>query len=162
MNYSEVRKLVKLVESSDIEELELEREGTRIRVTKPKPEVQQAAPQFVQAAVPAPAAGPSVMHPPAEQVQAGPPAETEKPRTNYREVKSPMVGTFYSAPAPDADPYVREGDAVKQGQTVCIVEAMKLMNEIESDVAGRIVEIKVENAEPVEFGQVLFLIDPRG
>ncbi len=162
MNYSEVRKLVKLVESSDIEELELEREGTRIRVTKPKPAAPQAVPQVVQAAAPAAAAGATVAHPPAQQVQAGPPAETEKPKTHYHEVKSPMVGTFYSAPAPDADPYVQVGDAVKQGQTVCIVEAMKLMNEIESDVSGRIVEIKVENADPVEFGQVIFLIDPRG
>jgi acetyl-CoA carboxylase biotin carboxyl carrier protein len=75
-------------------------------------------------------------------------------------VTSPMVGTFYRAPAPDADPYVEVGAQIEVGQTVCIVEAMKLMNEIESDVKGRIVQILVENAQPVEFGQKLFLVDP--
>jgi acetyl-CoA carboxylase biotin carboxyl carrier protein len=75
-------------------------------------------------------------------------------------ITSPMVGTFYRAPAPDADPYVEAGDSVEVGQTVCIVEAMKLMNEIESEVRGRIVQILVENAQPVEFGQKLFLIEP--
>ena len=73
-----------------------------------------------------------------------------------------MVGTFYRAPAPDADPYVQEGDKVSPGQTLCIVEAMKLMNEIESDVAGRIVEVVLDNTDPVEFGQVMFRIDPQG
>ena len=75
-------------------------------------------------------------------------------------VVAPMVGTFYLAPAPDAAPYVKIGDKVKEGQTVCIIEAMKLMNEIEADVAGEIVDILVENGEPVEYGQTLFLIDP--
>jgi acetyl-CoA carboxylase biotin carboxyl carrier protein len=75
-------------------------------------------------------------------------------------ITSPMVGTFYRAPAPDADPYVESGDSVDVGQTVCIVEAMKLMNEIESEVRGRIVQILVENAQPVEFGQKLFLLEP--
>jgi acetyl-CoA carboxylase biotin carboxyl carrier protein len=75
-------------------------------------------------------------------------------------VTSPMVGTFYRAPAPDADPYIEVGDPVTVGQTVCIVEAMKLMNEIESEVKGRVVKILVENAQPVEYGQKLFLIEP--
>ncbi len=75
-------------------------------------------------------------------------------------ITSPMVGTFYRAPAPDADPYVESGDTVEIGQTVCIVEAMKLMNEIESETRGRIVKILVENAQPVEFGQKLFLVEP--
>ena len=75
------------------------------------------------------------------------------------EVKSPMVGTMYRAPAPDAEPYIRVGDKVEQGKVLCIVEAMKLMNELESEVSGRVVEICVENAQPVEFGQVLFRID---
>ncbi len=81
---------------------------------------------------------------------------------NTFELKSPMVGTFYIAPAPDADPYTKVGDHVSVGQTLCIVEAMKLMNEIEADVAGRIVEILGVNEKPVEFGQGLFLIDPKG
>jgi acetyl-CoA carboxylase biotin carboxyl carrier protein len=79
---------------------------------------------------------------------------------NATVIVSPMVGTFYRAPAPDADPYVEVGDMVEVGQTVCIVEAMKLMNEIESDFRGRVVRILVENAQPVEFGQKLFLIEP--
>ena len=78
----------------------------------------------------------------------------------YVAIPSPMVGTFYRAPAPDADPYVELGSLVEVGQTVCIVEAMKLMNEIESEVRGRIVRILVENAQPVEFGQKLFLVEP--
>ncbi len=80
----------------------------------------------------------------------------------YVAIKSPMVGTFYVAPAPDAEPYTDVGQLVKKGQVVCIVEAMKLMNEIESEVAGRVVKVAVENAQPVEFGQTLFLIDPSG
>jgi acetyl-CoA carboxylase biotin carboxyl carrier protein len=79
---------------------------------------------------------------------------------NLAAITSPMVGTFYRAPAPDADPYVESGDLVEVGQTVCIIEAMKLMNEIESEHRGRVVKVLVENAQPVEFGQKLFLIEP--
>jgi acetyl-CoA carboxylase biotin carboxyl carrier protein len=82
-----------------------------------------------------------------------------KPTANLVPIKSPMVGTFYRAPAPDADPYVEESSTVSVGQTVCIVEAMKLMNEIESEVTGRIAKILVENAQPVEYGQTLFLVE---
>ncbi len=78
----------------------------------------------------------------------------------YHEIKSPIVGTFYRAPSPDAEPYVKVGDIVQAGQVLCIVEAMKLMNEIESDINGKIVQILVENAQPVEYGQTLFLIEP--
>ncbi|HEB83698.1 MAG TPA: acetyl-CoA carboxylase biotin carboxyl carrier protein, partial [Bacteroidetes bacterium] len=82
--------------------------------------------------------------------------------TTHHEIKSPMVGTFYRSPAPDAEPYIRIGDKITPGQVLCIVEAMKLMNEIEADVSGRVVEILVENGDPVEFGQVMFRIDPNG
>ena len=84
----------------------------------------------------------------------------EEPDSDLAEVHSPMVGTFYRSPAPDAPPYVEPGDRVEKGQTVCILEAMKLMNELEAEVSGTVREICVENAEPVEFGQVLFRIDP--
>ncbi|MBD3285609.1 acetyl-CoA carboxylase biotin carboxyl carrier protein, partial [candidate division WOR-3 bacterium] len=86
----------------------------------------------------------------------------EKPKraSNLIAIKSPMIGTFYRAPAPDAPPYVEVGDTVKPGTVVCIVEAMKLMNEIESDISGKVAEILVENETPVEFGQELFLIEP--
>jgi len=157
MNFSEVRKLVKLVESSGIHELELERDGTKLRVCKAEPKVIEtvvAAPA-VQAAQPV-AAAPA---PVAAEAPVEAPASAGK---DLYELKSPIVGTFYRAPAPDADPYVQVGDNVKPGQTLCIVEAMKLMNEIECDVSGRVVEILLENQDPVEFGQVLFRIDTQG
>jgi acetyl-CoA carboxylase biotin carboxyl carrier protein len=162
MNYAEVRKLVKLVESSKIQELELEeQDGSRIRVSKGYGDevVVQAAPQAVQ--MQAPAAAPAVAAAAATAAPAAPaaPALDDK---KYHEVKSPMVGTFYRAPAPDADPFATEGMTVSVGQPLCIVEAMKLMNEIESDVAGKIVSIEIENATPVEFGQVLIKIDTAG
>lgn len=171
MNYAEVRKLVKLVESSQIQELELEREGTRIRVSKAMTgeTVLQAPPQMpmMQAMQPATVTAQHMpQHPaPAPQPAAAAPAEsasTAEPGVSYHEVTSPMVGTFYRAPAPDAQPFAKEGDTVKAGQTLCIVEAMKLMNEIECDVDGRVVSIEVENGQPVEFGQVLFKIDTKG
>lgn len=162
MNYSEVRKLVKLVEASDIQELEFEREGSRICVKKGP-----SGDAFVQALpsaapVQVPPAPPASPQPAAEQAPAAPAEPQAEPDVSYHEVKSPMVGTFYRAPAPDADPYVQPGSTVKPGQTVCMVEAMKLMNEIECDVAGTVVSVEVENARPVEFGQVLFKIDSKG
>jgi acetyl-CoA carboxylase biotin carboxyl carrier protein len=160
MNFNEVKKLVKLVESSEIHELELERDGTKLRVCKAEPKVIEtvvaAAPAVAPAvAAPAPAAAPvAALEAPAEA-----PASAGK---DLYEIKSPIVGTFYRAPAPDADPYISVGDQVKPGQTLCIVEAMKLMNEIECDVSGRVVEILLDNQDPVEFGQALFRIDTQG
>jgi acetyl-CoA carboxylase biotin carboxyl carrier protein len=101
--------------------------------------------------------------PMAERAAAGAPAGSAEAKAlsdRTQAITSPMVGTFYQAPAPDADPYVELGQRVEVGQTVCIVEAMKLMNEIESDVKGKIVQVLVENAQPVEFGQKLFLVEP--
>ena len=168
MEWNEVRKLVKLVESSQIQEVEIERDGTRIRICKSVP--QQAAPPQPYAAPPVPAPvqttnlpvnpGLPVAAPPAG-TEAAPVEPVEAVKQSYHEVKSPMVGTFYRSPAPDADPYTETGDVVKSGQTLCIIEAMKLMNEIESDVAGRIVEILVENGQPVEFNQPMFLVDTK-
>ena len=87
-------------------------------------------------------------------------APSPAPASSQKAVVSPMVGTFYRSPAPDADPFVEVGDVVEVGQTVCIIEAMKLMNEIEAETKGRVAQILVENTQPVEFGQKLFLIDP--
>lgn len=114
-------------------------------------------------AVPAPA----VWHPPAAGGTAPPAApppaeEAPRPATALKEIKSPMVGTFYAAPEPGADPYVKVGSRVSAGQTVCIVEAMKIMNEIEAEVSGVVREVCVEDAQPVEFGHVLFRVDPHG
>jgi acetyl-CoA carboxylase biotin carboxyl carrier protein len=156
MNYAEVRKLVKLVETSNIHELEIEEDGTKIRVSKADLSAIQAHTNYV-ATLPAQQ---QVVE--AAPVQIASEAPVATPAKNYNEIKSPMVGTFYLAPSPDSDPYTKVGDHVSAGDTLCIVEAMKLMNEIESDVSGTIVEILVENAEPVEFGQPMFLIDPKG
>ncbi|MDP8207651.1 MAG: acetyl-CoA carboxylase biotin carboxyl carrier protein [Candidatus Electryonea clarkiae] len=161
MDWSEVRKLVKLVERSDIQEIELEREGTRIRICKATPAAANSPVVYSQPQV----QYPGIVYPAPvshQTVESEIPQESSAPSKNYSELKSPMVGTYYSSPAPDAEAYVRVGDWVQAGQTLCIVEAMKLMNEIESDIGGRIVEILCDNETPVEFGQVLFLIDPKG
>ncbi|MEX1138993.1 MAG: acetyl-CoA carboxylase biotin carboxyl carrier protein [Bacteroidota bacterium] len=153
MDLSYIKKIIKLVEHSDVDEIEIEEEGKKIRVAKNRPQL-GGGPQFYQmpqfpSAAPPAAAGPA---PVVEEK-----AKTEK---KYHEIKSPIVGTFYRAPSPDAEPYIEVGQTVKPGDVLCIVEAMKLMNEIESDVAGKVAKVVVDNAKPVEYGQVLFLIDP--
>ena len=162
MNIQEIRQLIRIVEKSGIDELELEEEGRKIRIRKNQNNVVVASPQngaSVQYALPpAGAAAPPPAAPasaPAETASGESPADSDK----YYEVRSPMVGTFYRAPAPDAAPYVEVGDTVSPGQTLCIIEAMKLMNEIQSEVSGKIAKILVENAQPVEYNQVLFLIE---
>jgi acetyl-CoA carboxylase biotin carboxyl carrier protein len=157
-----LRGLIEAVDGSGIDSLEISRGGTRIRIAKtppPAPVSASAAPAraAVEYAVPAAApAAPSTA--PAAAPSGGAPAPA--PASNLVEQKSPMVGTFYRAPAPEAPSYVEVGTRVSKGQTLCILEAMKLMNELESDYSGVIREIAVENAEPVEYGQVLFRIEP--
>ena len=160
-----IRKLIKLVEDSDIESIEVSSWGRKVKITQkanfPSNGHSQAPAvihQQVQAASPAPAVVNTEGAP--APVQA--PAPTVEDTGKYIEIKSPMVGTFYAAPAPDAQPYVSMNEKITTGQVVCIVEAMKLMNEIEAEVSGRIVKICAENAQPVEFDQTLFLIDPAG
>ncbi len=158
MDLSFVKKLVKLVENSQIDEIEIEEEGKKLKVSKGRntthimqaPQPQIYSPQPATPSVTAPEPGSA----------APPPAPAKKPEEKYHEIRSPIVGTFYRAPSPDADPYVEVGHTVKQGDVLCIVEAMKLMNEIESDVTGEIVKIMIENAKPVEYNQVLFLVKP--
>ncbi len=142
-----IEEMLQLMESRSLVELELEHEGMRIRLKKASP---------VQ--------GPHVV----EYIAGTPQPVTPIPAAQVPEesgrriiVKSPMVGTFYRAPAPDAPPFVEVGQDTEEGQVVCIIEAMKLMNEIKSEAAGRVVEIFVENGEAVEFGQSLFAIEPR-
>ncbi|MCX6120410.1 MAG: acetyl-CoA carboxylase biotin carboxyl carrier protein [Ignavibacteriales bacterium] len=156
MNLSYIKKIIKLVENSSIDELELEEEGTKIKVAR-----NRNSGVFVQTANSAqmavPQATPSHILQPAESVNPashGVPSESK-----YHEVRSPIVGTFYRAPSPDAEPYVEVGQTVQVGSVMCIVEAMKLMNEIESDCNGTVVNIVAENGKPVEYNQVLFLIE---
>jgi len=164
MNENTIRKLVKLVEESDVDQVEISSWWKKIRITKRLSNFggngsAGNAPAVYNVAPPAVAPAPAPVQPAATSAVDSAPADADK---NYIEVKSPMVGTFYAAPAPDAKPYVTQGQNVEVGQVICIVEAMKLMNEIESETAGRIAKIVVENAQPVEFGQVLYLIDPEG
>lgn len=162
MNEKYIRKLIRLVEESDIDSLEVSSWGRRVRINK-RPSFASNGHGDTSVVIPAPAA--PAPAPASAPVAAASPAEPSAPTADNKskgslvEIKSPMVGTFYQSPAPDADPYVSLNEKVTNGQVVCIVEAMKLMNEIESEVSGRVVEICVQNAQPVEFGQTLFVID---
>jgi len=144
----EIEDLVELLNLYHLTELELEKKGVRIRVRR------DPAPTFTSS--PVEVAKISEQLPVSPLQSSGHHSETSQ----YLTVISPIVGTFYRGPSPDADPYVEEGALVKKGQVLCIVEAMKLMNEIEAEVDGKVVKVLVESTTPVEFGQPLFLIDP--
>ncbi len=146
MNLKEIREIIKLMNENGLAEVEIEREGGKIKLRK---SVEEPLVPRAVAPVPEVPAAASSQPPGAVGTQQ-----------EYLEIKSPMIGTFYVAPAPDADPFVKEGDIVEVGQVVAIVEAMKLMNEIKSEIRGRIVKRAVENAQPVEYGQALFLVEP--
>jgi acetyl-CoA carboxylase biotin carboxyl carrier protein len=151
MKREQIEELIKLVEESQINELEIWEGKSKVRISKglsPLPAQAAAPPTVQQVALPQPGA----------EAHAGSSGKEEL-ALNLKEVISPMVGTFYRAPAPDAEPFIEVGQRVSVGQTVCIVEAMKLMNEIGSDFNGVIRKIYIENAQPVEFGQPLFAIE---
>ncbi len=153
MNLKELKELIELLKGTDVSELEIERSGVKVRIRKGGDVTFHPA-------------MPRMEHPPAAIVAptvaaaaaAEPTAAAVK--TNQITVTSPIVGTFYRASSPDKPAYAEVGDVVKKGQVLCIIEAMKLMNEIESEAAGRIVQVLVENGAPVEYGQPLFLIEP--
>jgi acetyl-CoA carboxylase biotin carboxyl carrier protein len=153
-----LKRLIRLVEESGIDSLEVERFATRIRIRK-SPMVSGGGAVVATHAHAVPAIAPVDATPaPATASEESPPAGPAA--TGFHEIHSPMVGTFYRAPSPDADPYVDVGDNISKGQTLCILEAMKLMNELESEIDGVIREVAVQDAEPVEYGQVLFLVEP--
>lgn len=163
INLKFLKQLIETVENSDIDTLEISRWATKIRISK-TPSLFAGGNAMGAAQIhlaPEAAANPAPA-PTAEAPGATPePAAEEPVETDpLVEVTSPMVGTLYRAPAPDADPYVQVGDRVSVGQTLCILEAMKLMNELEAEISGIIKEIRVDNGEPVEYGQVLFRILP--
>jgi len=158
MNIAELRRLIKLLEASNLSELEIEEGGVRVRIAK-KVSDNGAIPMPVYA-FPMPGMPAALTGAPVGEVPAAAHGAVPAAKSNQIEVTSPMVGTFYRAPSPEAPPYVQLGDHVRPGQVLCIIEAMKLMNEIEAERAGRVVEILVENVEPVEFGRVLFRIEP--
>ncbi|MCC9087746.1 MULTISPECIES: acetyl-CoA carboxylase biotin carboxyl carrier protein [Bacillus] len=156
LKIEEIHELIKLIDESTIDEFTYENEGAKIKLKKNKEVVQQVAAQAPVAPVQAA---------PAQQApKAQAPAQTEAPAQettaseNLHKITSPMVGTFYASSSPEADPYVTTGSKVKENSVVCIVEAMKLFNEIEAEVKGEIVEVLAENGQLVEFGQPLFLV----
>ena len=151
MDLNLIKKLIKILEASEVTDLEIEENGTKIKLAK-KVRVMQTV-SFPQSPVSASA----------NQQTSISVSKTEDKKAidehaGLHEIKSPIVGTFYRAPAPDADAYIQVGDSISVGSVLCIVEAMKLMNEIESDVSGKVVKILVENGKPVEYNQPLFLI----
>ncbi|XXX82271.1 acetyl-CoA carboxylase biotin carboxyl carrier protein [Sorangium sp. So ce134] len=165
INLKQLRALVRLLEKRNVSDFEFEDEHVRIRLTRggfaPQGGAPQLAPvayqlQSAPAAAPAAPAPAQVAAPAAAPAPAAVPAAASDEGTSY--VTSPFVGTFYRSPSPDAPPFVEVGSTIREGQALCIIEAMKLMNEIEADCSGKIVEILVENGKPVEFGQHLFKV----
>ncbi|MBI3005590.1 MAG: acetyl-CoA carboxylase biotin carboxyl carrier protein [Ignavibacteriales bacterium] len=155
MDLSYIKKIIRLVENSDVDEIEIEEEGKKIRVAKHRN-------SMVNYPIPMPGQYPLPPTPSSgliPQLEAPASEAKPKPEVHYHEIRSPIVGTFYRAPAPDAESYVEVGQTIKSGDVLCIVEAMKLMNEIESDVDGKVVKILVENGKPVEYNQVLFHVE---
>jgi len=147
MNLKEIREMIKLMNENDLSEIEVERDGNKIKLKKSLSDVVEVLKK--------------------DSISAGKTSQTasklddttiETTTVQGTEVKSPMVGTYYAAPAPDAKPFIDLGQVVEVGQVVGIIEAMKLMNEIKSDVRGKVVEISVQNAQPIEFGQTLMII----
>ncbi len=150
LNLNDLKELIELISAKDITEFELEEGGVRLKVKKGG---------FVASAGESPNNHPPAALPIPAQLSEGIPAAAKvEPESGITPVTSPMVGTFYRAPQPGAPPFVNEGDRVKPGQVLCIIEAMKLMNEIEAECAGEVVEILVDNAQPVQYGDKLFSI----
>jgi acetyl-CoA carboxylase biotin carboxyl carrier protein len=164
LSFEQIKELIELVSQYRLQGLELERSGFKLSIaghdSRPAPAAVAAPVVTHVAAALTPAA---VEAAPAAPPLAAPAAAAPAPApavTDGHTVRSPIVGTFYASPSPDAEPFVRVGDRVRHGQVLCIVEAMKLMNEIESDVAGTVLSVLVKNAQPVEYGEALFNIKP--
>lgn len=163
MNVDDIRALARLVQETGLTELEVEERGLKIRIRGPRAIEIQTMPASLPAPPPqmilppAPVAAPPPAAPGSGPEPAAPAADAVP--ANWKAVVSPMVGTFYRAPSPDADPYVQPGDSVKADTVLCIVEAMKLMNEIKAEMSGVVRKILVENGQPVEFGQPMFYIE---
>lgn len=146
MYIKEIKDMIALMNENSLAELEIEKDGMRIRLKKSGAGYERAVEFIPQQAG-------------AIQQAAEAPGAKDKAKANTIEIKSPMVGTFYRSPSPEAPAYVNVGDNIEVGHVLCIIEAIKLMNEIKSEVKGRIIDIHVENAEPVEFSQVLFIVE---
>jgi len=147
VNLKEIKEMLKLMEENNLMELEIEKEGLRIRLKKSSASDGQSIPVIIE-----------------KENKQKPQSDSSREQAsvvsiNTVEIKAPMVGTFYRAPGPEAPPYIEVGQRIEPGQVICVIEAMKLMNEIKSEIKGKITEILTENADPVEFGQPLFLVE---
>jgi len=154
MDIRKVKKLIELLDESGIAEIEITEGEESVRISRYASSV---------AAAPAPVAAPAPAAPaPVAAAAPAAPVPAAEPEEEGHAVTAPMVGTYYSAPTPGSPPFVQVGDRINEGDTLCIVEAMKMMNQIEADVSGTIKSIRVQNGDPVEYGQILFVIDQRG
>jgi acetyl-CoA carboxylase biotin carboxyl carrier protein len=157
MDLKEIQQLIKFVSVNGVDEVAIERKDFKLHIKKNAVQVVSAAPV---AAAAAPVAVAPAAAAPAAAAPAAPAASTASDDSKYIAIKSPMVGTFYRSSNPESPSFINVGDDVKPGKVVCIVEAMKLFNEIESEISGKIVKVLVDNASPVEYDQPLFLVDP--
>ncbi len=162
MKLAEIQELIKFVSRSGVTEVEIEQKDFKIKITTETKKTRKEEAVYVQAA---PVATPAQAAPVATPAAAAAPtpAAPEAPKeeaSNLITIKSPMIGTFYRSPGPDKDLFVNVGDSIQKGSVLCIIEAMKLFNEIESEVSGKIVKVLVDDASPVEYDQPLFLVDP--
>jgi len=161
MDYKQIQELIKLVNKSNIGELSIEEKDFKILIKQKEEKVYQAEVMPQQLFQPSAYMQPSMPGAPqAQPAAAGTSAEAVAKTDNLITIKSPMIGTFYKRPAPDKPNFVEPGDEITPGKVVCIIEAMKLFNEIESEVSGKVVKTLVEDASPVEYDQPLFLVDP--
>ena len=159
MNIKDIENLIKFVQKSGVSEVSLEQKDFKITIKTQGPSSKETAIHYSPAQyLPAPASPPQNPAP----VVSTPPASTPKASddSKYTTIKSPMIGTFYRSSSPDKPAFINVGDEIKPGKVICIIEAMKLFNEIESEVAGRVVKVLVDNSTPVEYDQPLFLVDP--
>jgi acetyl-CoA carboxylase biotin carboxyl carrier protein len=154
MSNDEIRELIQLVVESGIAELELQRGDERVRIRRTLERQETAMPSHMAASMPA-----TIVESP--QTSSSPPPPAPAPAANEHIVKSPIVGTYYESPKPGDPPFVKVGDSVEPGQVLCIIESMKLMNEIESEIAGTVVAKLMESGRPVEYGEALFALRPR-
>ncbi len=161
MKAKEIRDLIDFISQSGLEEVNIETQEFKIAVRKSSQTVTPTLSNQVN--LPSSSTDVPLNTKSSQEIGEAPNAPAAAPaveNSQYIEIKSPMIGTFYRSPSPDSDPFVKEGDTVKVGQTVCIIEAMKLFNEIESEISGRIVKVLAEDTSPVEFDQPLYLVDP--
>jgi acetyl-CoA carboxylase biotin carboxyl carrier protein len=161
MNQKEIKELIEFLIEKDIAEFELERGDVKVRIKRAAPEPQQPLERIISVPTPVPGVHLPVAHAqsaaPPTHAAPTPSAAPEK-KEDLHMVKSPMVGTYYESPSPGSPPFVKPGDTIEAGQVLCIVEAMKLMNEIEADVSGEVVQCLVKNGQPIEYGQDLFAV----